>query len=51
MKKKKLTQKLNQLSDIFKGIKRAELENDILALKLSEDDKLELTLAKKYYEN
>jgi hypothetical protein len=46
-----LIQKLNNLVDTIAESKRKELSNDILALKLSEDDKLELTLAKKFYEN
>ena len=50
MNKKKLTQRLNQLRDKFVGKRRKELQKDILKLKLSEDDKLVLTLTDKYYE-
>ena len=48
--KKKLIQKLNQLRDTFNGSKKTELQNDILALKFTNDDKLILTLKNKYYE-
>ena len=50
MSKKKLLQKLNQLRDVLTGNKRKELSKDILELKLSDDDKLILTLTNKYYE-
>jgi hypothetical protein len=49
--KKKLIQKLNYLRDNIRDSKKEELRKDIQDLKFSEDDKLELTLAKKYNEN
>lgn len=51
MNKKKLIQKLNQLRDSLTGLKRKQLQRDILELKLSKDDKLVLTLTNKYYED
>ena len=51
MDKKKLIQKLNQLRDTLTGVKKKELQKDILKLKLSKDDKLILTLTNKYYED
>lgn len=48
--KKTLIQKLNTLRDTFTGIKKTELQNDILALKFTNDDKFILTLKNKYYE-
>jgi hypothetical protein len=44
--KKKLIQKLNSLRDTFPF--RKEIQTDCLELKLSKDDKLVLTLQKKY---
>lgn len=51
MNKKKLTQKLNNLTDNFTGVKLTELLKDIRELKFSTDDKTVLTLKNKYYEN
>mgnify|MGYP003652323224 CR=1 FL=1 len=48
--KKRLIQKLNTLRDTLTGIKKTELQNDILALKFTNDDKFILTLKNKYYE-
>lgn len=48
MKKKKLIQKLNQLTDILTGVKLYDLQKDIRDLKYSKDDKLTLTLTIKY---
>lgn len=49
--KKQLIQKMNQLLDTFVGINKAELQKDILDLKLSKDDELTILLKDKYYEN
>ena len=48
--KKTLIQNLNTLRDSLTGVKRTELQNDILALKFTNDDKFILTLKNKYYE-
>jgi hypothetical protein len=48
--KKILIQKLNTLRDTLTGSDKRDLQNEILALKFTDDDRLVLTLKKKYYE-